>query len=224
MKKKIKAVMLPTGDNSSNLLKCIKSFDINYEDPEQRDFDNEGNISLGVGIYADTEFYQHQHLYVTVSQYIIRGEQVYYIDKFTNKLISSGGAEYGSKQDVVIATTDPKLSILTPTYFDKAKTRRSSVLNQNPIPQLQQSFLKEYVANPDGEWEVEYETKTLMKPADVYVEEVKTKLKLNQDNTVNITSVEEKMYSLSDLERLGDYAYMNAKSTWDWKKFIKENL
>jgi hypothetical protein len=217
MKKKIKAVMLPTGDNSSNLLKCIKSFDINYEDPEQRDFDNEGNISLGVGIYADTEFYQHQHLYVTVSQYIIRGEQVYYIDKFTNKLISSGGAEYGSKQDVIIATTDPKLKNTISIGIDGTSMFKT-------IPQLQQSFLKEYVANPDGEWEVEYETKTLMKPADVYVEEVKTKLKLNQDNTVNITSVEEKMYSLSDLERLGDYAYMNAKSTWDWKKFIKENL
>ena len=199
MKKELEVAMLPTEDRTSKIWF--------HNNTKKLLFDP-------IGVMNCTS----QHLYITVSQEVIGGKEVYYIDKFTNKVTSSGGAEYGENQDVIIATTDPKLKT------EKISYKIGTVIDRDPIPQLQQSFLKEFVANPDGEWEVEYETKTLMKPADVYVEEVKTKLKLNQDNTVNITSVEEKMYSLSDLERLGDYAYMNAKSTWDWKKFIKENL
>jgi hypothetical protein len=75
------------------------------------------------------------------------------------------------------------------------------------IPQVQQSFLKELVASPKGEFEVEYtkeyvDTKTGNKilyfgfefddavdRGDV-IPEVSFDLQLNQDNTVNITSVE----------------------------------
>ena len=216
MKAPIKVVMLPTGlpilkgqlailDGKTS----IYSFDMKDEHPAEAQYAYV-TVSQDVELIKIGDYVIQTNFEKTHSSLILIENEMQC--KFAN---DTSGSFTKRK---IIATSDLKLTI------DKwEKDYPTEPLKVN-LPQLQQSFLKEFVANPDREFEVEYETKTLMKPADVYVEEVKTKLKLNQDNTVNITSVEEKMYSLSDLERLGDYAYMNAKSTWDWKKFIKENL
>jgi hypothetical protein len=70
----------------------------------------------GVSLYkfieipsTDIAFERNHHLYLTFEREIKGGDNVWYIDKFTKKLSSSGGAEYGSPQDVVVATTNRKL-------------------------------------------------------------------------------------------------------------------
>ena len=92
----------------------------------------------------------------------------------------------------IIATTDPKL------VFVKQEMPSGKVLNS--ITELSQSFLKEYVANPDGEYEIEYEVYYKGREPEDYqftdneaVNDLfkRYRLKINQDNTVNITSVEE---------------------------------
>ena len=65
-----------------------------------------------------------QHLYFTSDEEIVGGKEIYYIDKFINKVVSSGGAAYGSKQQVIVATTDKKLT---------------------NVPQISNQFQEEYV-------------------------------------------------------------------------------
>ena len=118
----------------------------------------------------------------------------------------------------IIATTDPKLT--KSSNWVKADVQGhwecencgewTELIGDRsckckPIPQLQQSFLKEFVANPDGEYEVEYErvyrqhgsvvkfkapiiTQTMHERGKSWEQ-----LKLNQDNEVNITSVKTTM-------------------------------
>ena len=115
----------------------------------------------------------------------------------------------------IIATTDPKL-INVPSHPPRGAYY---------IAQVQQSFLKEYVANPDGEFEVEYEEILTCKNCHDYSDDCMATnqchiygsdtLKLNQDNTVNITSVEEKSNDIlklkSEIKDLKTYIIDTAK-------------
>ena len=212
MNNKIKVAMLPTGDKSCICMTKNKIYFYPQNNWFSKDYET-----------------QPLHLYVTVSQYIIRGEQVYYIDKFTNKLISSGGAEYGSKQDVIIATTDPKLKNTISIGIDGTSMFKT-------IPQLQQSFLKEFVANPDGEFEVEYhftgrceDPMICLRGCSVYEGTCKhhldkgINLKLNKDNTVSITSVNNRSNKIKSIaEELR--VLVSAKAMIPLDDWIKENL
>ena len=200
MKHKIKVVMLPTGDKSCICMTKNKIYFYPQNNWFSKDYET-----------------QPLHLYITVSQDVIGGKEVYYIDKFTNKLTSSGGAEYGSKQDVVIATTDT--SYLYPHKY---------------LETIPQSFLKEYVANPDGEWEVEYDLLLGDEEDENQNLIPKNYLKLNQDNTVNITSIEKKMYSKEEVERIIINSFEDGyqsrvqesygQNVYDVDDFIKDNL
>ena len=212
MNNKIKVAILPTGDKSCICMTKNKIYFYPQNNWFSKDYET-----------------QPLHLYVTVSQYIIRGEQVYYIDKFTNKLISSGGAEYGSKQDVIIATTDPKLKNTISIGIDGTSMFKT-------IPQLQQSFLKEFVANPDGEFEVEYhftgrceDPMICLRGCSVYEGTCKhhldkgINLKLNKDNTVSITSVNNRSNKIKSIaEELR--VLVSAKAMIPLDDWIKENL
>ena len=214
MKNKVELVVLPTRDGSV----ICGTTQLEYR-----------------GIDTQIDSLQNQHLYATISQDVESiKEGDWYYDVVLNKVFQLKEicphdiCDYMSNQynkfrtdsnnaRKIITTDDTNINIEIGTV--------SGTTYIEHLPQLQQSFLKEFCDNPDGEFEVEYETVTHNKGANGFSPMFTTnELKLNQDNTVNITLVKEKMYSLSDLERLGDYAYMNAKSTWDWKKFIKENL
>jgi hypothetical protein len=81
----------------------------------------------------------------------------------------------------IIASSDPNL-----TYHDKTPIGENLNGLWKQLPQVQQSFLEEFVANPDGEWEVEYEEKQQFESADDYDYGFGLELKLNKDNTVNI--------------------------------------
>tara|TARA_R110000772_G_scaffold68118_4_gene150897 strand:+ start:844 stop:1614 length:771 start_codon:yes stop_codon:yes gene_type:complete len=117
----------------------------------------------------------------------------------------------------IIATDDPKLKTGVFAGSTSKISRKnlfwSEIVREdvyNAFPRLQQSFLKEFVANPDGEFEVDYElcnhvtggfninTGEVSKNVGVML----PLLKLNQDNTVNITNVEEKMYSKEEVDNL----------------------
>jgi hypothetical protein len=166
MKHKIKVVLLPTEDEIKGIYKGNKTDNLYYS------------------VNPNTMFgYTAQHSYATVSQNVepIKEGDWFYDKEFNSISQCAKGAKDFDKINwcKITATTDTKLTI--ETDIDD----RVDVLYDNKIPQLQQSFLKEFVANPDGEWEVEYEEvnfRAMWNNA--------WKLKLNQDNTVNITSVD----------------------------------
>ena len=208
MKKPIKVLMLPTEDKQHAIIKKNTSILLKQ------------TINLE---YSGAK----QHLYITVSQDIEpikKGDWIY--DTLGGKVVQWYDGDNHDKYDrKIIATTDPKI------YADY------STPGTTFVPQVQQSFLKEFVANPDGEFEVEYEevfrkvkaqqTEPSKKREITFIQSDGYKLKLNQDNTVNITSVEEKMYSRGEvlllLHDLFCHLLPNNTSN-DLTDWTKENL
>jgi len=186
----------------------------------------------------------NSYVYVTVSQdvepikkggYVICNNKVYkiittdvlYFGDFTLETDIEGVFLNPKHCNKIIATTDPKLTIID---FDRATGSKFQDTPFKNIPQVQQSFLEEFVVNPDGEFEVEYE---YIFNVDLTKDEYSLKLKLNQDNTVNITSVKEKMYTEKQLveamkamnKHIIDTTTMRGKDAKSWSiDWIKENL
>ena len=128
MKEPIKVVMLETSDKTTLHLWT----DENGSRPELCELEHSHTRNT-------------QHLYITVSQPIKEGD--WYIWK--NQLIQANdlvGFHDSVKNDCrkIIATTDSELKI------------DLGHLCLDSLPQVPQSFLKEFVTNPDGEYEVEY--------------------------------------------------------------------
>jgi|TARA_R110000822_G_scaffold6851_13_gene28690 hypothetical protein len=147
----------------------------------------------------------------------------------------------------IIATDDPKLKTGVCGNCTQGKCYDQVLECESKIPQLQQSFLKEFVVNPDGEWEVEYYADWDNLQYNEFGEYAPYKLKINPDNTVNITAVEEKergititnveekMYSKEHVEILIRHSFVKgmeiseiqqpwSKSEIFLKGWIKENL
>jgi hypothetical protein len=149
----------------------------------------------------------------------------------------------------IIATDDPKLKTGVFAGSTSKISRKnlfwSEIVREdvyNAFPRLQQSFLKEFVVNPDGEWEVEYYADWDNLQYNEFGEYAPYKLKINPDNTVNITAVEEKergiiitnvekkMYSREEVEDIVKVVFMEGFmcSTADYcdtaEDWIKENL
>lgn len=221
MKKPVNAVKLPTED-LSNIIK--------------RGDDN-SLVYYGLPNEANKQ-HSNQHVYITVSQDIepIKegdwGIKVTVHGTFLIQCVSEYEPKAGtSNWRKIIATNDPKLTGLASNGMRMCLHKG---WNQNKagnlicdgtcrVPQLQQSFLKEFVANPDGEWEVEYETKQICPDYPSLHGGKRFKLceachnhsylKLNQDNTVTITSVEEKMYSEEEVKNFGLFLGQLPKKT-----------
>jgi len=232
-KESIKVVMLPT-EKATSLWDC--GSDLCFDDKAT--------------LESVDSIWRPQYVYIIVSQDvdpIKEGDWCYFpeqvkdnlkivqIEKFDNSatfVIYGKGRyyDYVNRGRKIIATTDPKLKIADFPELENTAYRS--------LPKLQQSFLKEYVANSDGEFEVEYERqsnngewKDVLLPSE-WGDSNPTRLKLNQDNTVNITSVKEKMYSSLDVIRIVNKAindYEDDKSIVGRKfllkdDWIKENL
>ena len=224
MKHKTEVVMLPTEDCSNIGI----------------------NLSDGSIIYTPTavkyphqDVVQNQHAYVTVSQ---DREPIKEGDWCINKELEI----FQVKIDIIsesfnarkiIATTDPNLTI-----FNDNEEGENMIDKILYLPQLQQQFLKEFVANPDGNWEVEYFANEFVKDGisrpvidDGVLKDYKGtwhyKLKLNQDNTVNITSVEDFEIKLSR-QKLKDILHCATGNVKDFvmhedrfiNNWIEENL
>ena len=221
MKKKVMVVMLPTKDKTAIIYN--DSLDILVH-KSHKDFSDYG--------VQNNKHISYQHLYITVSQDIEpikEGDYIYHtlikdisLSNYSSKVVS----KYFRK---IIATTDSKLTLETDI------DHRVDVLYNNKLPQLQQSTIKQFVANPGGEYEVEYNVRKkdiqeLVCPEHGIIDDepYETNLKLNQDNTVNITSVEKGMYSKKEVitlikkYRSDDFVY--GKEHKIFKDWIKENL
>jgi hypothetical protein len=227
MKHSIKVVMLPTEDGNNNpegfITKCIKEMPRVGETPL-----SEGTLSLCVNNSIGVLEYRKPHyVYITVSQDvepIKKGD--WFFNSQTNRVILAKVDENVPTSRKIIATDDPKL------YDVRENNAPFRRLSSNP-KEIQKLFLKEFVANPDGEWKVEYERQWDSLEKDKHYDNTaKYRLKLNQDNTVNITSVEEKMYSREDMIKLANKVYdtfadkycsKNAKKHFK-ENWIKENL
>jgi hypothetical protein len=230
MKHKVKVVRLPTV-KESQIFKSIER--------ELMFFDTPKSPKWGT----------NQYVYVTVSQDrepIKEGDYTI----FRNKVIKLTADDIHPSmiercKGKIIATTDKSLIL----YDESEYIANSPTLFY--VPQLQQSFLKELVANPDGEYEIEYK-ETWVGGSSTYGHgDYNYELKLNQDNTVNITSVEEKergititsvkekMYNREEVEillknismesyihglKIGSRQEAITRDSWNAIDWIKDNL
>jgi hypothetical protein len=204
MKQSVKIITLPSKEQERKMQKgSLELFD--------KKFYIYPNKSHGTRMMRRDS--KSQHLYVTVSQNVepIK-EGDWYIDdaKVLRKSITNEEYYWGSRQNYVkiIATTDP--SIMT----NQVKPYNMKQGYYKQIPQLQQSFLEEFVANPDGEWEVEYNTFPIGPNDNVIGTNsdypyngltsnftIKYKLKLTQNNTIFINAVEENVVKLKNMNK-----------------------
>ena len=206
MKKQIKAVMLPTEDRTSKIW-----------------FDNDIKELLfdPIGVMNCNPLY----LYITVSQDvepIKEGDWVIETQEGQSPAaVQITNIEYELATDIqrkIIATTDPKLTI------DQIEPYTLKHPFRKHIPQVPQSFLKEWVANPDGEYVVEYEVYSTSNSGNTgrIIDEGfhgdLIKLKLNQDNTVNITSIEEWK------PKNGEQVWIKVFSNWSSGSYIGLDL
>ena len=218
--------MLPT-DKSSYLGICIKEMS-DVKIGELRIFSSPMLMSL--------EYWEPQHLYATVSQEVEPIKEGDYTI-FRNKVIELTADDIHPSmiercKGKIIANTDPKL---INSQWKSHYTAEESF----DIARLQLSFLKEYVANPSGEWEVEYEKCNYDDWFNNGGSPLPIKLKLNQDNTVNITAVEQKVYSGEEVEillknismesyihglKIGSGQEVINRGSWNAIDWIKENL
>lgn len=194
MKKPIQVIMLPTEDKKHLL--TTKSL---YKRTDG---------TSGYDIIQEDWSVKRQYLYITISQDvepIKEGDYIKYGKRIVQIEEEGGSLGFKSFNEVaflfiqpthrkIIATTNPKLTIETEldAYY------RNGAGGAKKIPQIQQSFLKKYCdSNGESQWEVEY--KTVVSCHESYGTDI---LVENDDNTINITPVKEKMYSRSEVESL----------------------
>ena len=83
--------------------------------------------------YRDYGKLDNQHIYITSDEEIKEGVEQWYLDKVLNEPYNSGGAQYSSKQDVIILTTDQDLI-------------------KDGVQVIDDEFLEWFVKNPSCEW------------------------------------------------------------------------
>ena len=102
---------------------------------------------------------QNQHLYITVDQDVepIK-EGDWFISELGELWQHNGKVQPSKLARKIIETTDPKLKSGKCESCKQDKDYRHNFIKCTcKILQVQQSFIKEFVANPDGEYFVEYE-------------------------------------------------------------------
>jgi len=92
---------------------------------------------LNLASYPETFYTTGQNIYITNLEEIKEGVDQWYLDKVLNEPYNSGGAQYSSKQDVIILTTDQDLI-------------------KDGVQSIDDEFLKWFVKNPSCE-EVDFE-------------------------------------------------------------------
>ena len=62
------------------------------------------NSTMSMDWFISSAGYKPKHIYITSDEEIKEGVNQWYLDKFLNKPMNSGGAQYGEKQNVIILT------------------------------------------------------------------------------------------------------------------------
>jgi hypothetical protein len=173
-----------------------------------------------------------QNLYITISQKVkdIKiGDWCLLFDSYgtvmSNPLQWLGHGTLNDGVMKIIASTDVELIIDVSTKGQKESYIKEWIC----VPQVQKSFLKEYAADPDKKWKVEYNPiccgNYISCNSNCTIKGFK--LKLNQDNEVTITSVEEKMYSREDRRQAVRDFHQIVYNDWDEEdveNWIEKNL
>ena len=203
MKQKKQIIMLPSEKPSQIIMTGGKLFIYSAERPKSSIVDN-----------------STQHLYILSDEEIKDGDWYYSIE-FKVILQSESTSIEGAVQKI-IATTDPDLL----STGDKAIIDYTF---KDGIFEIPQHIIEVYVKNPFDEVEVEYE-KTSSALSD-YIQrrpinnKAYYKPKLNQDGTLAVSLVEEKMYSREEVINLCENAFDEGSfREMDFDKWIKENL
>jgi hypothetical protein len=233
MKESIKVVMQPTEDiTDTNVFKYTDSFGdegifLNKEGYRS----NHQNFHLHVTVSNDVEPIKEGDWYINTEEK--NGAKNPFYGKLyrANESIHTVSSTYIQNLRKITATTDSKLTIpyMIDGHSGLRQREANGVLQVKLLPQVQQSFLKEFVANPDGEYEVEYYIPNSQfsvfsdNKSDNYYHGLgivgeTLKLKLNQDNTVNITSVEEWK------PKNGEQVWIKVFSNWSSGSYIGLDL
>lgn len=70
---------------------------------------SDGLLFLTNHPYPNSPKFANHHIYITKNEDIKEGVEQWYLDKVLNEPYNSGGAQYSSKQDVIVLTDDKKL-------------------------------------------------------------------------------------------------------------------
>lgn len=211
MKEKHKVIMLPTEDNSNILI------DLKTKKPI---FNFKKVIS---NLFGDNP----QHLYFISDEEIKKGGWFY--NSKSNNIFYNDSGESVPKSDTefkIIATTDKKL--LEPSHKEWVKMSRV----EKWVPQIPQSFVKEYAKQggiDEVELEYDYGICTSNFCYQDKCKDICTRLKLTPSNEVIVYLIEEKMYTIKEVENAYDTGYYNASSggngiSFTFTDWIKENL
>jgi hypothetical protein len=225
MKKKHKVIMLPTDDITDIIV------------PTQ---------GVGKGVIHFREYYgsavldmndKYQHLYFTSDEEIKENDWYMFTDyalkgQFEQaKEVESQVPFHNCRK--IIATTDKKLIILKGEFnFDVLPTTMST---EHSLPQIPQSFIEEY-CKQGGIDEVELEVglpqsikDELLSGRLAEADKNDFILQLQINNEVITHLIEEKMYTIKEVENAYDTGYYNASSggngiSFTFTDWIKENL
>lgn len=218
MKHEAQVIMLPTEDKTGINL-YLQSL---YIEAVHHDNDIPFGTQL---IPMPSEVSVPQHLYITIPQDVEplkRGD--YYL--CPKNILRQCGNSFQIGARKIIATTNKKLRIQT---FRLVGGTTFPVIDIQ-IPQIPQSFIKEYCDKGGiDKVLVEYD-KTFIRIERNVAFGIMTKrkynLKLNPDNTIIIYPLEEKMYNRKDTMDFAFHAIQTCRQMEDIEadKWIKENL
>jgi len=203
MKHEAQVVMLPTQD-STHIRTYGNNQGILYLSEELK----QGHLLDGVNC---------RHLYITVDQKIesievgdwyleaIMGS--YMIHQMNQKSLDGWTKDINHRDNFrrrckkIIATTDKSLLIYVDSksfYIEDRETGlfiRKDGKNYKFLPQISQSSIERYCANPAGKWKVEYKDWCDYDDDDpTGLDRPDWRLVLNSDNTINISPVKEKLH------------------------------
>ena len=145
----MKNIHILSTDKPSNFLVCIKDY-IEHIDTPAENSDKKGNFKLGFGIYTNTEFYQHQNIYITSDKEIKEGDYV---------LIES---DY-DRQGLSIKKYNFKDKHYDNCLFKKIILTTDQDLIKDGVQEIPDEFLEWFVKNPSCE-SVEVELKNFLMP------------------------------------------------------------
>jgi hypothetical protein len=106
--------------------------------------DDFGKLIYSINIDQEQNHFEAQNIYITSDEEIKEGVDQWYLDKVLNEPYNSGGAQYSSKQDVIIITTDQDLI-------------------KDGVQAIDDEFLEWFVKNPSCE-EVETNVEFIQTP------------------------------------------------------------
>lgn len=205
MKKECQVIMLPTNDITDII---VPTQGMGKGITHLRKY--YGNADLNMGD-------KYQHLYIVSDDEIKEGDWCY--DRLT------GIFQYGVSPVELLDVSKKIIATIDKSLIPNGVTAYGKKLNLFTLPQIPESFLIEYCKNPVDKVLVEYDcdhNQMLNKVIDA--------LKLNSDNTINISSIKEKMYSKKEVidlicDAINDANESNNRNvSLNYQTWIEENL